>query len=436
MNHPDPTTFFPRKIRQEIFALFLVTQILVLPAITLAASYPPGSAPDRIVLTWAGDPASSQAVTWRTEAGSTEAWAEILPATDGPLAGSPVRLSARSTSFEPVGAPSSRCHTVEFAGLAADTLYAYRVGDGKTWSEWFQFRTARREAAPFTFLFFGDPQIDLRSQWSRVWRQGWLTSPHAAFAVLTGDLINRGDSDAEWGEWFEAVGWVGATRPLVLAAGSHEYANSTPVAGKKIKSLSLHWRPEFALPGNGPEELPETCYWFDYQGTRFVVLNALEHQAEQAAWLRQVLSGPRPRWTVLAFHDPIFSGGRNRDNPKYRALWKPVIDELQVDLVLSGHDHVYARSGLDSVPTGYPADRQVVNGTVYVVAVSGPKLYELTAKSWAVRTAANTQSFQTITIDGDELRYAAHTATGRHFDAFTLRKRSGARNELIEGTAP
>lgn len=432
MKNPVPRPLSSQKIWSELFTLLLVARMFVLPAVAAATSYPPGPRPDRVVLTWTGDPASSQAVTWRTVATGTEAWAEILPATDGPLAGSPVRVSARSASLEPVGAPSSRCHSVEFTGLAADTLYAYRVGDGSTWSEWFQFRTARREVAPFTFLFFGDPQTDIRSQWSRVWRQGWLTSPHAAFAVLTGDLINQGDSDDEWGEWFEAVGWVGATRPLVLAAGSHEYINSAPAAGKRIKSLSLHWRPQFALPENGPEGLPETCYWFDYQGTRFVVLNALEQQAEQAAWLRQVLSGPRPRWTVLAFHDPIFSGGRNRDNPKYRALWQPVIDELQVDLVLSGHDHVYARSGLDRVPTDYPSDRKIVNGTVYVVAVSGPKMYELTAKSWAGRTAANTQSFQTITIDGDELRYTAQTATGRPFDAFTLRKRTGTRNELIE----
>lgn len=437
MKYSDPMHCSPRKIRSELFALLLVAQIFVLPAVAAAMSYPPGPRPDRVVLTWTGDPASSQAVTWRTEANSTEAWAEILPATDGPLAGSPVRVSARSASLEPVGAPSSRYHSVGFTGLAADTLYAYRVGGGSTWSEWFQFRTARREVAPFTFLFFGDPQTDIRSQWSRVWRQGWLTAPQAAFAVLTGDLINKGDSDDEWGEWFEAVGWVGATRPLVLAAGSHEYASSETAAdGMKKKSLSPHWRPQFSLPRNGPDGLAETCYWFDYQGTRFVVLNALEQQAEQAAWLRQVLSNPRPRWTVLAFHDPIFSGGRNRDNQKYRALWKPVIDELKVDLVLSGHDHVYARSGHDSVPTGYPSDREVVNGTVYVVAVSGPKMYELTAKSWAVRTAANTQTFQTITIDGDELRYTARTATGRPLDAFTLRKRDGARNELIECFPP
>lgn len=437
MNRPNPTLSSLARVCVCTLAWFFAAQTSAWAAADAAPAYPPRARPDRIVLSWTGDTASTQAVTWRTDVGVSGACAEILPASDGPVTGSPARHPARSEDLAPAGAPAARYHSVEFTGLKPDTLYLYRLGDGKSWSEWFQFRTARREAAPFTFLFFGDPQTDIRSQWSRVWRQGWLTAPQAAFAVLTGDLINQGNSDDEWGEWFEAVGWVGATRPLVLAAGSHEYAGSATAAdGRKNKSLSCHWRPQFSLPRNGPAGLAETCYWFDYQGTRFVVLNALEKREEQAAWLRTVLSGPRPRWTVLAFHDPIFSGGRNRDNPKYRALWKPVIDELQVDLVLSGHDHVYARSGLDGVPTGYPAEREVVNGTVYVVAVSGPKMYELTAKSWAVRTAANTQSFQWITIDGDELRYTARTATGRPLDAFTLRKRPGARNELIEDATP
>ena len=48
------------------------------------------------------------------------------------------------------------------------------------------------------------------------------------------------------------------------------------------------------------------------------------------------------------------------------------------------------------------------------------------------RAAENTQLYQIITVDGDQLRYEARTATGRLYDAMTLRKRQGRANELIE----
>ena len=48
------------------------------------------------------------------------------------------------------------------------------------------------------------------------------------------------------------------------------------------------------------------------------------------------------------------------------------------------------------------------------------------------RVAEETQLFQIITIDGDQLRYQARTATGTPYDGFTLKKQSGKPNELIE----
>ena len=59
-------------------------------------------------------------------------------------------------------------HSVEFSELKPDTLYAYRVGSGDRWSEWIQFRTAKAEAAPFSFLYFGDAQNSILSFWSRI----------------------------------------------------------------------------------------------------------------------------------------------------------------------------------------------------------------------------------------------------------------------------
>jgi 3',5'-cyclic AMP phosphodiesterase CpdA len=199
------------------------------------------------------------------------------------------------------------------------------------------------------------------------------------------------------------------------------------------------------LPRNGPAGLEETVYVLDYQGARIVSLNSNERQAEQVPWLRKVLSENRQRWTILTFHHPIFSPAKGRDNAALRELWKPVFDEFKVDLVLTGHDHTYARSGdvsnrvrvgIQNVPDGYNQAYDPAIGTVYVVSVSGPKMYDLSNDAWAVRTAEDTQLFQIITVDGNELRYTARTATSRLYDEFTLVKRAGQPNQLVESLPP
>lgn len=395
-----------------------------------AAAHAPRPLPDRVVLTWSGDPATTQAVTWRTDESVASAVAEIALANENGRDLKGTRLAAGTEKFQSDLGPA-HYHHVEFVNLTPDTLYAYRVGDGVNWSEWFHFRTASREAKPFTFVYFGDAQVDIKAHWSRVFREAFREAPRAAFTLHAGDLINRAQRDAEWGEWFGAPAWVNGTIPAVPAVGNHEYFREAP-EGPRL--LSRHWRTQFTLPTHGPAGLEETCYFFDYQGARIVVLNSNERQAEQVAWLREVLNRDPQRWTILTFHHPIFSPAADRDNAKLRDLWKPVFDEFKVDLVLTGHDHSYARSGVvgtQNVPAGFGQVYDPAIGTVYVVSVSGPKMYAADAK-WAVRRAEDTQLFQLITIDGDELRYEARTAVNRLYDTFTLKKRPGRPNELIE----
>ena len=64
--------------------------------------------------------------------------------------------------------------------------------------------------------------------------------------------------------------------------------------------------------------------------------------------------------------------------------------------------------------------------------MSGPKQYVLNRKPEQKRTAEGTQLFQVITIDGETLRLEARTALNELYDAFSLKKRSGQPNELIE----
>jgi len=69
---------------------------------------------------------------------------------------------------------------------------------------------------------------------------------------------------------------------------------------------------------------------------------------------------------------------------------------------------------------------------VYVVSVSGPKMYEVDRQPYMQRAGQGIQLYQIIHVDGDRRRYEARTATGELYDAFTLVKRPSGKNELIE----
>ena len=396
-----------------------------------AEAYKPTPLPDRIILTWTGDPSRTQAVTWRTDTSVALGLAEIAVAgEDASFSKSARQLTAKTTILKS-NLSTSHYHSVEFNALSPKTKYAYRVGDGMNWSEWFHFQTASDQFEPFTFIYFGDAQNDVKSLWSRVIREAYSDAPKARFLLHAGDLINRANSDGEWGEWFLAGGWMNAMTPSISTPGNHEYES---VGALKTKTLSSHWKPQFALPENGPTDLLETAYYIDYQGTRIISLNSNEKIVEQNGWLEKTLSSSDAsiHWTIVTFHHPIYSSAKNRDNPELRENWQPIFDKYKVDLVLQGHDHTYARSGLVNSTTGVTAQGE--SGTVYVVSVSGPKMYDIgkPVRPEFQRIAEDTQLFQIITIDGNELRYQARTATGQPYDGFTLLKQPGVANQLIE----
>lgn len=422
-------------------------------AVKPAEMYAPTAMPDRIVLSWDGDPRTTQAVTWRTSTDVRVGLAEIAVAEAGP--GFPTKAVQHKAVSEALKTDlnTAHFHSVSFQDLSPGTRYAYRVGDGVNWSEWFHFSTAAAKPKPFSFVYFGDAQNNLRSMWSRVIREAYRDAPKAAFLLHAGDLVNRGDSDAEWGEWFGAGAWLNAMTPSLAVPGNHEQSKT---ADGKRRQLTHHWRPAFTFPQNGPRGVEESCYTLVYHNLRVICLNSNERQAEQADWLDDVLANNKSPWVVCSFHHPIYSTGKGRDNESLRELWKPIFDKYKVDLVLQGHDHTYGRTGFqvpgvevseddfssfaaDDVKVGsinVPTGVQNVDpdhGTVYVVSVSGPKMYDNTRWPFMKRLAEDTQLYQIIHIDGDQLRFEARTAIGELYDAFELHKQGdGKINRMVE----
>lgn len=425
--------------------------------------------PDRIVATFEGDPSTSLAVVWRTVANVTATRAEIALATPDAridLAGRSVAATTERVDLDMVvnneraiavkandTLPAVAYHSVRFDGLMPDTLYAYRVqGSDGHWSEWFQTRTAPK-SGPIRFIYMGDAQNGVLSLWSRTIRAAFQAAPDARFMLHAGDLVNRGSTDVEWADWFKAGGFLHAMIPAIPVAGNHEYDMADPADAARRRLLSHLWRPQFRLPVEAalPAAVQETVYAVHYSDDLDVfVLDTNQPDLKlQADWLDAQLKASKARWRIVTMHHPIFSSAGERDSPAGRELLLPILTRHNVDLVLQGHDHTYARGLLDA---GAQAPRRAgfkvgdTLTTMFVNSVSGPKQYQFRKQGWddyaptgvkLERQGENGQFFQVIGIDGNRLSYTAYTTDGVQYDAVVIEKRGTAKRLIRnDNTAP
>ncbi|GHH94280.1 GH92 family glycosyl hydrolase [Streptomyces capillispiralis] len=449
----------------------------------------PGSTPERIVLTPTEKPASSQAVTWSTAAALTSGEVRVREAGTGQWR----TVAARANEERSAGGVRVRTHSAVIDRLSPGTEYEYRVGTNGRFSPAHRFTTARAAGEEFTFLYFGDAQNDLSAKWAPVVKQAYTRFPDAVGSVNAGDLVNSSGNDSEWRDWFGAMDGYSQTTNVIAAPGNHEYAGDT---------FLTTWKSTFEYPGNGPvaspaagdspaerqraayeahmaKALAETAYYTDYQGVRFIALNASTHDARslmtpedlpecgegcpdpeklwldlQGRWLDRILADNPNKWAVAVFHQPVFSGAEGRDEKAVRDAWLPVLQRGDIDLVLMGHDHVYARGHVNADATSTPG---VTTGPVYTVAVSGPKYYEEAPEDDNVWTrngatqvvrAGHTSTFQGITVSKDRIRYESVVAAkwddrsttdkevGEVLDAFTVTKYDDGTKYVTEDGVP
>lgn len=412
---------FHRKYGNSLKIFLFCSGLFFIRNLCLATQPRQNDTPERIILNLTPSPETEMAVTWRTGPDTLMPQAQIALAFPSVYLSQIANTVYASTVI--VQLDSVRIvqyHSVVFNSLQPNTQYAYRVGNGKHWSEWNQFQTAKENPEPFKFLYLGDPQNNIKSMCSRIFRAAYKKAPDADFWLFTGDIVDVGYDDQEWAELYYALGWIPRMTPMILLPGNHGYFTMI-VDDQKIKQITPLWRPQFTLPENGPDGLEETAFFIDYQGVRFVILNGDEKLGEQAEWLDKILSDNQQPWTIVAIHQPFYSTGKMRDNPHLRTLFIPIFDKYSVDLVLQGHDHTYGRT--HKLRNGVQVADDA-KGTVYVVSVCGPKVYPVNPlyKELMVKMGTGRQLFQIISVDQNRLIYESWTAIGELYDYFELKK--------------
>jgi 3',5'-cyclic AMP phosphodiesterase CpdA len=398
--------------------------------IGLAQQDPQLRDPERIFLNLTDRPSTSIAITWRTAAPSANPCVEYAEATDGIQF---LKLTRKHPSKREEFETDKKKRVFQYSavvdGLKQSTTYVYRVGADSVWSEWNQFSTGADNAVPFSFVWMGDPQDDIKEHVSRSFRQAYKIAPEAKFWMFSGDMASEPEDDL-FGELFYAAGFAFRSTPMMMVPGNHDMGYRIEdgkivldARGRKQrgKTVSTLWKASFTLPGNGVQGLEETSYVIDYQGVRFFMLNSSAGLPEQAAWMEKHLADNPNKWTIAAFHHPLYSTGRERDERSTRDAFLPVLDKYRVDLVLTGHDHTYARSfGLRNGAVAKDGDP----GTVYVVSSCGPKTYVLNPryKDLMAKMGEGLQLFHLISVDGKKLSFKTFTVTGSLFDTFEIKK--------------
>ncbi len=436
------------------------------------------STPERVILNPTEDPSTSQTVTWRSVGATADvpATAEIR-GVDGHI----TTVDAEVRAERQVGDDPATTFAATFEGLSPDSEYSYRVLTGDSASEWYTFTTASSLDDPFTFTWYADGQNNLTEKWTPIVELTSQAFPNSELTLQTGDLINH-SVEGEWEEWFTITDGERQTENWLPAVGNHEYFSDPTGA---------YWHANFTVADNGPSDigngaeapyrelianhLDNRVYYTDYQGVRYITLNSefrnqghLETEQDvdlpdisssdwrdlyigmQADWLDQVLADSDANWNVVQFHHPTFSVSQGRDNPDIREAVLPVIKEHDVDLVLSGHDHTYARGFLDEDATGNDG---VTDGPVFAVSNSGPKYYNLAndaSNVWLNNGATQVTKYEQtslttgIRVTPDSLEFEAIAAQkgsnsnfdgeiGETADAFTITKNDNGTKSVTEG---
>lgn len=258
--------------------------------------------------------------------------------------------------------------------LKPGTAYKYSISEdgGKTWSKEYEYKTP--SSGEFTFGFVGDPQLNNGNEdknsavfsADKTTKTGWndtlqaLADKNVDLIASAGDQVDdtNGGSEVQYSELFSSA--VMQSIPFAAAVGNHDrhngflyhynLPNEQDVSSIVNETTTAAAKEVTTDKGN---------YFYSFNNALFVVINdssypsSTEEAKPYIEAFRQTLTNavkayPDYKWLFVQHHKSTESVAQHvadRDIQYYvEAGLEKLMDEFKVDVVLAGHDHVYART--------------------------------------------------------------------------------------------
>lgn len=353
-------------------------------------------------------------------------------------------------------------HSVRLTGLESGSKYYYRVGNAARgwWSDIGCLETADGSDS-VTFFHMSDPQSQNEEQYTRAWANvvssAFELYPQAKFIVNTGDLVDKGMNVNQWRWMFDTASKDLMSTYHMPVTGNHEEKDEHSTVGN------------FILPNIPEQDTASGVYYsYEYNNVLVIVLNTNDLNADEALndaqmeWLKKTAAASDAEWKIVALHKALYSNGSHYDDDDvcaFRGQLGGLLPELDIDLVLQGHDHVYLRTySLDSNEVTYTEytylqhgndiyKTQIMpTGTTYVISgTSGVKTYltkgvsltdEYFPRAQKIYNAT-TSMFSAIEVEDGVLYFTAYAVDGDNCsvaDKFAIQKNTAQGSVVTDYT--
>ena len=158
-------------------------------------------------------------------------------------------------------------------------------------------------------------------------------------------------------------------------------------------------------------------YVFKKGDVAFFVLDSNYMDPAQLSWVEQNLKDSNAKWKIAYFHHPLYNDGRNHGpDLDLRAQLLPLFQKYGVNVVFSGHEHVYERLKQEG-------------GIYYFVQGNSAKLmdHDFPGQGERVKGFDTDRGFMLVEIKGDKLAFQTITRTGQTIDSGQIERQQGAK---------
>ena len=368
---------------------------------------------------------------------------------NGAMPENAAKFDATSTPANESGKWSNQA---TITGLEPGTVYAYQLVNGEEKSDVATFTTATNGA--FSFAFAGDPQIGASGNADSDTR-GWDKTlgiiadstqfDGVDFLLSAGDQVNTANNEDQYNGYLDHDELL--SLPVATVVGNHDSSSNAYDQHFNVPNES-----ELGVTNAGGN------YWFVYNNTLFLALNSNSMStAEHKAFMEQAIAEAGDvDWKVVTFHHSVYSVASHAvdgDILQRREALVPVFEDLDIDVVLMGHDHVYVRTymmdGLtpitesdkytDQDGDGIPESVTNPDGILYVTAnsASGSKFYTIQSTKYeysAVQNQERVPNVSRVDVSEDAFTITTYrTSDMSVVDTFTI-NRETANTSLLQKT--